>query len=228
MHPLDIKYSSPLEREYEAWIIQGIEDYFNSLGQKIAIWAVSPSDEVNWPADEHLIVGKKLIGLQLKKVTYKDNRNKPKEFGRLNWTFHNPKGQFQLVLKFPEIFYCLPTFINRDYRSQAIQHCLFWRPEKGVKDDMNAWYDNSIAQTPHKSIYNADRWGLFIEKILSCKVGKRIGSIDDAKTYVDSIRKFMLEPCFNEDSEERSLSNTQNNELIGQDSVYLFALPYKS
>ncbi len=86
-HPLDISFSIPLEREYEAWIIRGIEEYFLSLGQRVSIWAVSPLDEVNWPADESMIVGKKLIGLQLKKVNYLGDRVRPRKFGRLRWAF---------------------------------------------------------------------------------------------------------------------------------------------
>lgn len=101
-HPLDITYSIPLEREYEAWIVRGIEEYFLSIGQRISIWAVSPMDEVNWPADESMIIGKKLIGLQMKKVAYHNKVGNPHKFGRLNWTFHNPKGQYNLVVKFPE------------------------------------------------------------------------------------------------------------------------------
>ena len=42
------------------------------------------------------------------------------------------------IQKHEEIFYCLPTFLNRDYRHQALHHCLFWRPEKGVMN-RTAW-----------------------------------------------------------------------------------------
>ena len=86
MHPLDVTYSTPLEREYEAWIVHGIEEYFKSFGEHVQIWAVSPSQEVHWPADESLLVGKKLIGLQMKKANYSADRILPKQFGRLNWS----------------------------------------------------------------------------------------------------------------------------------------------
>lgn len=228
MHPLDIKFSSPLEREYEAWIIQGIEDYFHSIGKTVAIWAVSPDEEVNWPADEHLVVGKKLIGLQLKKVEYKDNKKRPKDFGRLNWKFHNPLGQYDLVVKFPEIFYCLPTFVNRDLRRQAIHHCLFWRPKTGDKHDLNAWYNNASARTPHKSIGNAPRWGLFIEKVIGCSVGKKIETIKDAKAYVNSIRESMKDPYSENLSIDRPRGFSEGEGYRNEDSVYVIALPYKS
>ena len=127
-NPLNTTISTPLEREYEAWIIRGIDECYRSMGEHISVWAVSPMDEINWPADEALLIGKKLIGLQMKKVTYKCDGTRPRAFGRLNWTFHNPPGQFDLVLKFPEIYFCLPTFINRDLKDQALSHCIFWRP----------------------------------------------------------------------------------------------------
>ena len=228
MHPLDIKFSTPLEREYEAWIIQGIEDYFMSLGVKVAIWAVSPDEEVSWPADEKLVVGKKLVGLQLKKVEYKDNGKRPKDFGRLNWKFHNPPGQFDLVVKFPEIFYCLPTFVNRELKRQAIHHCLFWRPNQDEKRDLNAWYDNGHARTPYKSIAKSPRWGLFIEQVIGCSVGKKIKNIYDAKNYVESIREAMNTPLY--DGEEYERSNSRGQAVIprSESGVYVIALPYQS
>jgi|TARA_R100001440_G_scaffold32079_2_gene50609 hypothetical protein len=228
MNPLDTRFSSPLEREYEAWIVQGIEDYFLSLGKKVAVWAVSPSDEVIWPADEHLVVGKKLIGLQLKKVEYKDNGNYPKDFGRLNWKFHNPPGQFDLVVKFPEIFYCLPTFVNRDLRRQAIHHCLFWRPKPTDNRDLNAWYDNASARTPYKSIGQAPRWGLFIEQVMGCKVGKKIKTLDDAKSYIKSIQSSMQDPYVNDNDIEKYNNTSQFERSKNEDSVYIVALPYQS
>ncbi|UHQ55803.1 hypothetical protein [Microbulbifer sp. YPW16] len=228
MHPLDIKFSTPLEREYEAWIIQGIENYFISLGVKVAIWAVSPDEEVSWPADEKLVVGKKLVGLQLKKVEYKDNRKRPKDFGRLNWKFHNPPGQFDLVMKFPEIFYCLPTFVNREFKRQAIHHCLFWRPKQSEKRDLNAWYDNSQARTPHKSIAKAPRWGLFIEQVMGCSVGKKVKAINDAKDYVESIREAMIQPLDDREGYDRPNGKSQTGIPRAESAVYVIALPYQS
>jgi len=191
--PLDITFSTPLEREYEAWIIRGIEDYFLSLGKRISIWAVSPSDEADWPADEAMFVGTKIIGLQLKKVDYVDDGSRPKKFGRLRWTFHNPPNQFDLVLKFPEIYYCLPTFVNRNMKDQALSHCIFWRPDPKEKRNLNAWYDNKSAKTPYKSIGSSTRWGKFIEDIIECSVGKKIDTVTEAKNYLDSIKGYMRE-----------------------------------
>jgi len=45
---LQKRFAHPLEREYEAWIVQGIEAYFTKLSLKYAIWAVSIHNS-NWP-----------------------------------------------------------------------------------------------------------------------------------------------------------------------------------
>lgn len=36
------RYAKPLEREYEAWIVAGIESYLKNIGLKYAIWAIGP------------------------------------------------------------------------------------------------------------------------------------------------------------------------------------------
>ncbi len=219
VNPLDITFSVPLEREYEAWIIRGIEDYFFSLGLRISIWAVSPRDEINWPADEAMVVGKKLIGLQLKKVIYDDDGLRPRTFSRLKWTFHNPPGQFNTVLKFPEIYYCLPTFINRNLKNQALSHCLFWRPDINAKPNLNAWYSNKNALTPYKSIGKNTRWGKFIEDIMECTVGKKIDTFNEAETFVESIREYMRE-ISNENPADNEWSHS-NQKLY----TYILAIP---
>ena len=226
-HPLNVTHSTPLEREYEAWIIHGIEQYYQSIGKRISVWAVSPMDEVNWPADETLIIGKKLIGLQMKKVTYKCDGSTPRKFGRLNWTFHSPSRQYDLVLKFPEIFYCLPTFINRTLKDQALSHCLFWRPDE-TKRDKNAWYDNPGAPTPYNSIGTADRWGKFIESVTECTVGKKIQNISDAKSYIDNLTCYMRE-IENLPPKNTEIENEFDMLEKSKDTyVYLFAIPINS
>ena len=129
--------------------------------------------------------------MQLKKVEYKDNGHRPNNFGRLNLTFHNPPEQFFLVVKLPDFFYCLPTFVNRDLRRQAIHHCLFLRPKSTDSRDLSALYENDSALTPHESINQAPRWGLFIEQVIGCNVGKKIKTLDDAKSYIKSIQSSM-------------------------------------
>lgn len=180
MRYLTKKHTNPLEREFESWIVSGIEDYFESLGIAYAVFAVSPDIEKAWPADERILVSGKVFGLQFKQA--KLSGSGPPLPSRLQWSFHQPRGQFSQVLASPEVFYCLPTFINRDYRKQALQHCLFWRPDP-TKVDMNAWYDNPRARTPYLKIDTAPRWGLFVERLFNCTVGRRIKSSTDLANY---------------------------------------------
>ncbi len=42
----------PLEREFEAWIIEQIDRRLTSMGVAHALFAVSPHVEVKWPADQ--------------------------------------------------------------------------------------------------------------------------------------------------------------------------------
>lgn len=162
-------YAAPLEREFEAWVVAGIERYFKALDLEYAIWAVSPAEEVTWPADERLLFNSKIVGLQFKQAKLVKGDPAP---DRLKWALHQPSGQFGLVQHYPQIFYCLPTFINRELREEALQHCIFWRP--GNNSNMNVWYDNPQAKTPYKSEKDTMRWGRFVEGMLDCSIGKRI------------------------------------------------------
>lgn len=225
MHPLQTKFSTPLEREYEAWIMQGIEDYFASFGEKVAVWAVSPNEEVSWPADQNMIIGKKLIGLQLKKVDLKISSGDELKFGRLNWRFHSPTGQYELIEKFPEIFYCLPTFINRDLKKHALHHCLFWRPTQEV--NKNAWFDNENASTPYNSIARSARWGFFLESIMDCTVGKKVSNFSDAENYVKAVRDAMKGELPEKDEPEVEQFTTLSDpvQVSTVNSILLMAIP---
>ena len=179
---LKARHAHPLEREYEAWIVYGIERYLFDLGMEFAIWAVSPDIEATWPADEKLLVGCKVVGLQFKQAKLGAGALGP---NRLKWTLHNPTGQFALVMSTPEIFYCLPTFVDRSVRSHALDHCLFWRPDAAA--DYNVWYDNPAAHTPYKKVRDAMRWGHFMEALLSCTVGVRASTPPEARAHVKRI-----------------------------------------
>lgn len=142
-----------------------------SLGVRFAIWAVSPNIEAVWPADEQLNVARKVVGLQFKQAKMAPGAIGP---SRLKWSLHQPPGQFALVQGAPEVFYCLPTFINRDARSEALHHCLFWRLGEDVNH--NAWYDNPAARTPYRRLRDSMRWGHFLESLLDCSVGVRVAT----------------------------------------------------
>ena len=190
---LKARHAHPLEREYEAWIVQGIERYFAKLEMKFAIWAVSPDIEATWPADEKLLVGCKIVGLQFKQAKLGAGTL---SFNRLKWTLHNPTGQFALVQSTPEIFYCLPTFVDRAVRFQALDHCLFWRPELALNH--NVWYDNPAATTPYNKVRDAMRWGHFMEALLSCTVGVKANTPAEARIHLERIygrvREFIRRP----------------------------------
>jgi hypothetical protein len=98
---------------------------------------------------------------------------------------HSPAGQFALVQSSPEIFYCLPTFVDRSLRAHALEHCLFWRP--GSTTNYNVWYDNPLAHTPYKSVRGEMRWGHFVEALMSCSVGLKAATPPEAKAHVHRI-----------------------------------------
>jgi len=191
---LRIVHNLPLEREYEAWIVWGIENYLQSIGRAYAIHAVTPGVERSWPADESLSFSGKLVGLQMKQAHLAPTKSNQTEaaYDRLKWTFAQPRGQYQLVQQRREIFYCLPTFTNREYRREALHHSLFWRPD-GSTTDYNAWYDNGggRVQTPHKSLHGATRWGLFYENLIRCEAGIPVSSKGDIDRFLTDIASFV-------------------------------------
>jgi hypothetical protein len=173
--------NTPFEREYEAWICRQIKDYYRSIGVRVLIVAFSPKYEHIWPADEAMWSEGKMVGLQFKRAELK---NQEPEFDRLHWLFSKPPGQFEEIAMRPEIFYVLPTFINRDYENASLHHCLFWRPpkkENGDTDDRRqAYWENKKAQenASHIKINDARRWGLFYEELVKCTVGKVMTAAD--------------------------------------------------
>jgi hypothetical protein len=177
------KWSYPLEREFEAWIIAGIEQYARRLGRKAVIWAVSPMLEPTWPADEAVQYDGKLFGLQFKQPKLERGTL---GFDRLKWDLRQPIRQLAMVQGRSEIFYCLPTFVNRDYRRNALQHCLFWRPGQALNP--NVWYDNPLAQTPYKNARaSGKRWGEFVENLEECAIGVSIRESGDLRSYWDEL-----------------------------------------
>lgn len=189
------RISYPLEREYEAWIIHQIEHYFRGLGVPVSIFAVSPTDEKTWPADEVVDVNGKIVGLQFKKPQL-TIPCAPNDFTRLHWDF-SPQ-QLQRVVVHAEIFFCLPTFMNRDVRDEALRQCLFWRPPDAT--DHRAWYENTNPQvkTQHVRICDAPRWGLFVEQFIRCQIGRKL----ERMRFSSYMRSLLLTPT--EDREQES------------------------
>lgn len=198
-------FGKPIEREYEGWLVRGIEKYFQELGIFAVVWAVSPSVESTWPADEHLYTSGKIIGLQMKKASLDIRKNYNPDFTNLNWKLHNPKGQFELIQKKNEIYYCLTTFINRKWRDKALEHCIFWRPTIDLIN-YNVWYDNPrINDKPYSKISthpNALRWGYFYEKVMACDIGVRLSMGFTLHNYLSNLRNLIEELRLIEQMEE--------------------------
>jgi hypothetical protein len=207
---LSLTWSHPLEREYEAWLVHGIEDYFLRIGAQAAVFAVSPTDEKTWPADEALTVDCKVIGLQIKRPTVSRPCH-PNDFSKLSWNLANPPYQLARVLAHKEIHYVLPTFTNRTIRSQSLHHTLFWRPSHG--DDFQVWYKNNgpKVKTSHSDVSSAPRWGLFVESIVRCDTGIVLNIGASLSEYIRSLKK---------GSRERNVDTDES-----ADSIALMLLP---
>lgn len=168
---LKVKYAQPIEREYESWIIQEIENYFKSLGSNIVIFAISPQLENYYPADMQLSCPGLVVGLQFKRPMIDKNKG---SLNDLYWSLGTPKGQFYNVFFNKEIYYCLPTFFNRDLKHQSLHHCLFWRPDidtilqrlNSYNSSLRAKYDEKYNdRTLFTNLKTAHRWGYFLEEI---------------------------------------------------------------
>ena len=213
---LTATYAKPLEREFEAWIVEGIERYGRDVGLPPRVWAVSPNFEVVWPADEALVIDGKVLGLQFKQAKMAPG---PENFSRLRWSLAAPPQQYANVQSSPDVYYCLPTFINRKFKREALQHCLFWRPTAGVVDTQ-AWYDNPNASTAHNSLANdpsAMRWGRLIEKVQSCVVGRRVNSRAEVDAYLAEVADCV--------GRRRSLEDSDETETDSAPAMYLLYTP---
>lgn len=196
----------PIEREFEAWVVRGIENYLERLGVAYSVFAVSPAEESTWPADEALQVGGKLVGFQVKRPNLASRAQiVPNDFSRLYWSFHQPPGQMGLVSAQPEIVFALPTFTNRSLRNQALDHCLFWSPPND--SDKTAWYKNTKknVQTQYNDLSTAPRWGKFAEGLFECTEGLVLGerSVSD---YLAEVRETLLRHEREESAEAKSFA----------------------
>lgn len=210
--------TKPLEREYESWIVRGIEEYFKALSIAAMVWAVHPAEEKTWSADEALYFPGKLIGLQFKRAELVE-KDKP-EYSRLRWILGQPRGQFAFVQRHPEIFYVLPTFVNRKWRDEALHHCLFWRPCSCI--DYNVWYQNDKAETVYWSVCDSSRWGRFIEQVMMCNVGLKF---QDARTCEEYIRGLAAEMDERPPGDHRESGDGLLGERARAPMLYLVYIP---
>jgi hypothetical protein len=188
--------TAPLEREYESWFVSGLDRYFGAAGRPFRIWAVSPSDEATWPADEHLLAEEKLLGLQFKQAKLAPNAGSDPAFDRLSWSFAQPPKQFELIQQRREIFYCLPTFVNRRWKDWALDHSILWRPRPTDPVDHNAWYNNPSASTPYRALTShaqSLRWGQFYEALLECRLGIFLTGKRSLRGYLAALQSMIRE-----------------------------------
>lgn len=177
---LDTQITLPLEREFEGWIMWQLQDYLQLAGIRSSVWAISPRVESTWPADEAVVLSGKIIGLQFKRPELANPLQgvQVPHFNRLHWNVGADRAQFALVKKSDEIFYCLPTFTNRDRRHESLHHCLFWRPTNKM-GPVPIWYANPQVPGWSGSIekhYSSLRWGAFFERLQQCEIGYRLPS----------------------------------------------------
>lgn len=208
LHPPKIK---PIEREFEAWVVRGIQDYFALRGLQVVVFAFSPHYEKNYPADHiadlpHMDKG---FALQFKKPL-------GTRYG-CSWKLDD--DQFDRIKRLKSIFYCLPTFVNREDHKSALQHALFWHPAwaspwlgepillkrnaagsvmraRFRQSKGNVW--GSHIQFTHSKADEKNglefgrtlRWGAFIENAERCFIGLEISKFqDEINQYIDLMRR---------------------------------------
>lgn len=191
MNPvLDLRSSPiPLEREYEAWLVRALEDYFESVGAYYFIRAVSPiSEEKSWPGDQLVFMSGKVFGLQVKRPNLQSTELLRTKAGEprsrrecLHFTLE--REQKARVVKIGEIYYALPTFLSRDYRRSCLHHFEFWRPRKSHSGDI------SICHPRGRATAAGVRWGTLIERVLECNVGRRVDSVRALEAWFSEIRE---------------------------------------
>lgn len=153
------------------WIITDIERRLKLLGLRPKIFAVTPAIEKLWPADEFIEFAGKLVGLQVKRPAF--DLDGTQDIGLLKWSLDSPVAQAIDLMKFTEIYYCLPTFLNREVKELAADHSIFWRPTQDPPPK-GAWYNNARAQSWVNDVGVVGmRWGHFVEGLLNCSIGRR-------------------------------------------------------
>jgi len=208
----------PLEREYEGWIIANIENYFETLGIRYFIRALSPNEEKNFPADELLQFPNsfKLIGIQMKRPKFRQNQNNPKKWSDLIWEFYNPSHQYPEILNNKNIYYCLPAFTNRAFRKNALSHCYFWRPSNDTPKTYCLKGDNDIN--------GSVKWKEFIDLFNKCEIGQ---DYDSAIVLIrDYNIKMVLSDDIRNDNEikESEYKIINNNEKENEEDSVLYLI----
>ncbi len=179
--------TNPLEREFEAWLADGIRAYFKSVGVQARVWAIGPRQESLWPADQALLAEGKLVGFQVKRPTIAAPRGKGNDFSRISWRLDDPADQRYLIAKTSEILYALPLFANQDIRLSALHHFVFWRPNVRTYRRISWQASSNKAGGPPQMRTAGRRWGEVAEGIFACTLG-RILTRDEAPAYLQKLQ----------------------------------------
>lgn len=205
------------------WVI---EEYFRSVGTPFQAWAVSPVDETTWPADESVVLDGKFFGLQFKRPDLADPRHGQLDVSldRLKWDLGSDARQFALVKRCPEIFYCLPTFVNQQWKAVSLHHCLIWRPTRRM-GARPVWYENPQIRAwngrieRHESCF---RWGAFIERILECQIGIPVTQ-GDRHAYFSRFKSNLTKVGFGASVRSRGVNASEERNVEGE-PLYLINL----
>lgn len=163
--------------------LANMEDSLGHMRIAYAVWAVSPAIESTWPADEALLSAGKLVGFQFKRPGVKKGAAPPYNYSDVHWSLRSPPGQMHKVIKFPEIYYALPVFLNRNFRRSALQGCAFWRPNPG-HTVRTVWFDNPKATCSIGSCGTVYSWCAFLAGLLRCTVGTKVTSSKEARERI--------------------------------------------
>lgn len=160
----------------------------------------------------------KFFGLQFKRSYPAGNE--------AQWNIDATSPQHINVCAAPEIFYALPSYINRDLRLTALHHCLFWRPCDCCCQMPTSPFCISGTTQTHSDLsacgcVNAMRWGDFVEALYRCEL------IDPVEPGADTRQAF--EKILSVFRGERGREGISRENPEGTDaSLYLIALEVRA
>ena len=195
------------EREYEGWIIRGMEDYFRELGIELECVAAGRLQEDRTGVDEFCGIPGKYFALQFKRPERRSDR-------AINWSLGK---QISRIRQSNAIFYVLPTFLNRNLRRVALHHAFFWHPD--MLDGERIFVTKSVAAYVHSAqntngpnqsnlteweqrellgrrseifvTAHAYRWGRFAEGLLSCSIGQLVETAAQGRAFRRQIDRLL-------------------------------------
>ena len=75
--------------------------------------------------------------------------------------------------------------------SEALSHCIFWRPD-ATWTWKSIWYANpNVRSGPIAGHASSMRWGRLVEQVQQCLIGRMIGGAEDVRDYIKDLRMSM-------------------------------------